>query len=229
MSLKKLIALWLLAIFVFTGSLFASSWQFDRHETRKSFSESVSEILALAPTPITGNFQDVRQWRRIELQGKLVDDVLLIRNRPLNGRNGFWVVSNFENTTGSKIPVLIGWISAQSSASSIVAPPSLPTEIIKIEGIARAFETRQTASDLPTGQYLTFDKDLLENSQNFFFQSLEVNHDQLAHIQQVPIPNTTQGPHLFYAMQWLVFAAISIIGAAWFSYQERLNVKPKRS
>ncbi|MDA0274285.1 MAG: hypothetical protein O2902_02980, partial [Actinobacteria bacterium] len=188
MSLKKLIALWLLAIFVFTGSLFASSWQFDRHETRKSFSESVSEILALAPTPITGNFQDVQQWRRIELQGKFVDDVLLIRNRPLNGRNGFWVVSNFENTTGSKIPVLIGWISAQSSASSIVAPPSLPTEIIKIEGIARAFETRQTASDLPTGQYLTFDKDLLENSQNFFFQSLEVNPDQLAQIQPVPIP-----------------------------------------
>ena len=229
MSLKKLIALWLLAIFVFTGSLFASSWQFDRHETRKSFSESVSEILALAPTPITGNFQDVQQWRRIELQGKFVDDVLLIRNRPLNGRNGFWVVSNFENTTGSNIPVLIGWISAQSPASSIVAPPSLPTEIIKIEGIARAFETRQTASDLPTGQYLTFDKDLLENSQNFFFQSLEVNHDQLAQTQQVPIPNTTQGPHLFYALQWLVFAAISIIGAAWFSYQERLNVKPKRS
>ena len=155
--------------------------------------------------------------------------MLLIRNRPLNGRNGFWVVSNFENTTGSKIPVLIGWISAQSPASSIVAPPSLPTEIIKIEGIARAFETRQTASDLPTGQYLTFDKDLLENSQNFFFQSIEVNHDQLAQIQQVPIPNTTQGPHLFYALQWLVFAAISIIGAAWFSYQERLNVKPKRS
>ena len=208
MSLKKLIALWLLAIFVFTGSLFASSWQYDRHETRKSFSESVSEILALAPTPITGNFQDVQQWRRIELQGKFVDDVLLIRNRPLNGRNGFWVVSNFENTTGSKIPVLIGWISAQSPASSIVAPPSLPTEIIKIEGIARAFETRQTASDLPTGQYLTFDKDLLENSQNFFFQSLEVNHDQLAQIQQVPIPNTTQGPHLFYALQWLVIAAI---------------------
>ena len=208
MSLKKLIALWLLAIFVFTGSLFASSWQFDRHETRKSFSESVSEILALAPTPITGNFQDVQQWRRIELQGKFVDYVLLIRNRPLNGINGFWVVSNFENTTGSKIPVLIGWISAQSPASSIVAPPSLPTEIIKIEGIARAFETRQTASDLPTGQYLTFDKDLLENSQNFFFQSLEVNHDQLAQIQQVPIPNTTQGPHLFYALQWLVIAAI---------------------
>lgn len=229
MSLKKLIALWLLAIFVFTGSLLASSWQFDRHETRKAFSESVSEILDLPPTSITGNFQDIQQWQRIELQGKFVGDVLLIRNRPLNGRNGFWVVSNFENLTGYKIPVLIGWISAQSSASSIVEPPSLPTEIIELEGIARDFETRQTASDLPAGQYLTFDKNLLENSQNFFFQSLKFNPNQFAQIQPVPIPNTTQGPHLFYALQWLVFAAISIIGAAWFSYQERLNVKPKRS
>lgn len=229
MSLKKLIALWMLATFVFIGSLFASSWQFDRHETRKAFIRSVSEILDLPPTSIIGNFQDVQQWQRIELQGKFVEDVLLIRNRPLNGRNGFWVVSNFENTTGSKMPVLIGWISAQSSASSIVGPPRLPTEILKLEGIARDFETRKTASDLPDGQYLTFDKDLLKNTQNFFFQSLELNPEQLAQIQPVPIPNTTQGPHLFYALQWLVFAAIAIIGAAWFSYQERLNVKPKRS
>lgn len=229
MSLKKLAALWLLAIFVFVGSLFASSWQFERHQSRLAFSQFVSQTMSLPTTTLDSAAVQVAQWQKIEISGEFIDEVLLIRNRPLNGRNGFWVVSNFQNLAGYKYPVLIGWISAQRSASSIVMPPNLPTGRLTLAGIAREFEVIQTASDLPAGQVLTFDKELLQSSPNFFIQTQKIETSQTIEIQPVPIPNTSQGPHLFYALQWLVFAAISVLGAAWFSYQERSNIKPKRS
>lgn len=229
MGTRRIIALWLLAILVAIGSGFASQWQYERHLARSTFSNEVSNQLASPTMPWTPNTLKLPIWQKISLNGTLSNDAKLLRNRPLDGRNGFWVITTINETSGAKIPALIGWIPSGSSATAVVAPPKFENTNYEIIGIVRTFESKQIASDLPSGQLISFDKSAVPGGTDFFIQILEIEPPfNLTGIRAVPIPNISQGPHFFYAIQWLVFAAIAIFGAAWLTKTE-LNVKAKRS
>jgi cytochrome oxidase assembly protein ShyY1 len=211
------------------GSGFASSWQFDRHEIRLQASKKVSEIIARSTMNLDTGVANLDEFSRIEMTGQFIGESILIRNRPLDGSNGFWLVSNFQTIQGFNYPTLVGWFPATQSATAVVKAPALSRTQIQITGIARKLEPSQKASDLPVGQYLSIDNSLFNSQTRFFIQTLSTDPAISRELRYVPVPNTTQGPHLFYAWQWLIFGGIAIVGAAWFTKQEFLDVKSKRS
>jgi cytochrome oxidase assembly protein ShyY1 len=229
MSKRRLLNLWLLAVLVAIGSGFASSWQFDRHEIRSKASREISEIAAQPAINLNSPVSEIPEFSRIVMTGNFTGDTFLIRNRPLDGRNGFWLVSQFRTIQGYKYPTLIGWFAATEAASVEINAPSISKSQIQISGMARKLESTQIAGDLPKGQYLSVDKNLFNTDSSFFVQALGANEIISSELKFVPIPNTSQGPHLFYAWQWLIFGAIALIGAAWFTKQEKLDVESKRS
>jgi cytochrome oxidase assembly protein ShyY1 len=229
MSIKKLLGLWLLAVLVAIGSGFASLWQFERHDARSQASQIISEISAQSPINLDAPTSNVDEFRRIEMTGSFTGQSVLIRNRPLEGRNGFWLISKFRTTLGYEYPTLVGWFPATQAASAIVEIPVISSTQMKISGISRKLEPAQNANDLPKGQYLSVDKALFDTNAGFFVQVLSADKVVSDQLKYVPIPNTSQGPHLFYAWQWLIFGAIALIGAVWFTKQEKSNVKSERS
>lgn len=219
----------MVAILVAFGSVIASQWQFDRHLSRASFSNQVNEQLNKPALKIDSTLGKLPIWQRIKIVGKLDNQVKLLRNRPLDGRNGFWVITTIDEVNGNKIPVLVGWIPSGSSANAVVVPPKFENRNYEILGLIRSFEKAQIAADLPKNQLISFDKSAVVGTTPYFVQILELKPAfSLSEIRTVPIPNISQGPHFFYAIQWLVFAAISLIGAGWMTKSE-LNVESKRS
>ncbi len=231
MNRQRVIGLWIISILVFVGSLFASNWQYERHLQRSAFSELVNQKLSGTVLKITEETASLSNWQRVQIEGELGTGGPLIRNRPLDGRNGFWVTSTITTAQNISYPVLLGWIPATSEATAIVSPPKILVTKVKIEGILRDLEPRQSASDLPTGQFLSMDNETLITNQSFFIHSLASSPDlQIPEMRPVPIPNISQGPHFFYAIQWLVFGFIAIFGTVWLIRSEsKSNVKTKSS
>ena len=231
MNRQRIIGLWIISILVFVGSIFASNWQYERHLQRSSFSDFVNQRLSGSAIDLTEISIPLSNWQRVQIEGKLSSDGPLIRSRPLDGRNGFWVTSTITTAQNISYPVLLGWIPATSEAAAVVSPPKIPVTQLKIEGILRDLEPRQSANDLPAGQYLSMDNETLNTNQSFFIHSLALSPDpQLPELRPVPIPNVSQGPHFFYAIQWLVFGFIAIFGTVWLIRSEsKLNVKSKSS
>jgi cytochrome oxidase assembly protein ShyY1 len=231
MNRQRVVGLWIVSILVFIGSIFASNWQYERHLQRSSLSEFVNQRLNGAVLDLSNQSSSLSNWQRVQIEGELSSAGPLIRSRPLDGRNGFWVTSTITTAQNNSYPVLLGWIPATSEATAIVSPPRITTDEVRLEGILRDLEQRQSASDLPAGQSLSMDRETLSTNQRFFIHSLTVTPEmQIPELRTVPIPNVSQGPHFFYAIQWLVFGFIAIFGTVWLIRSEsKSNVKTKRS
>ncbi len=216
MNRNRIIGLWLISILVFAGTLVAANWQYNRHLERSSFSDSIINKLNQSEKILDGADQNLSAWQPVKVAGTLENSGPLIRNRPLEGRNGLWVTSTITTQTGNSYPVLIGWIPATSGATTVIKPPDFPTANVEITGILRELEKPEFASDLPSGQFLTMDKQTLKTDKNFFVQVLsmqpEPNPEQ---IWFVPVPNISNGPHFFYAIQWIIFGLIALVGTFW--------------
>lgn len=228
MKRSRIFALFVLAGAVFIGCLIAANWQYERHQSRSELSSQISESLNMDTTNLNNDTLE-SIWRKVEISGKLTSKPKLARQRPLNGSNGFWVVSTLQTPQDKKFPILLGWIPAATSADSIVLPPELPTEAIQVIGITRELEKFRSTVGLPLGQISSLDAENLDTKANFFVQALQVSPNLDPAIKYVPIPNISTGPHFFYAIQWLVFGLIAIIGAIVFAKSEKSNVETKSS
>lgn len=216
MNRNRIVGLWLISILVFAGTLVAANWQYNRHIERSSSSDSITNKLNQSLKILDGDHQGLSAWQPVRVKGVLASSGPLIRNRPLEGRNGLWVTSTITTQTGNSYPVLIGWIPATTGATTVIEPPTLTSARIEITGILRELENPEFASDLPAGQFLTMDKQTLKTNKNFFIQVLSAKPAPSAdQIWFVPVPNISNGPHFFYAIQWIIFGLIALVGTFW--------------
>lgn len=216
MNRNRIIGLWLISVLVFAGTLVAANWQYNRHVERSSSSDSITNKLNQSLKILDGDDRGLSAWQPVKVTGVLASSGPLIRNRPLEGRNGLWATSTITTQTGNSYPVLIGWIPATSDATTVIESPAFTSATIEITGILRELEEPEFASDLPTGQFLTMDKQTLKTDKNFFVQILSAEPAPSAdQISFVPVPNISNGPHFFYAIQWIIFGLIALVGTFW--------------
>lgn len=224
MSNRRIFGLWLLALLVFSGSLIAANWQYQRHLTKKEFSESVNQRLASSPRAITDTLM-IETWQPVSFAVTLGAESKLIRKRPLDGRNGLWLVNSAIHESGFRVPVLLGWLPASAGANVELEIPNLPQQKFQAIGVVRDFEALEEAVDLPKNQILTVNPTEISSDVPYFVQLTSPNMLLTPEFRSVPVPSISQGPHFFYAIQWLVFGVIALIGTAILTRQE-LNVKP---
>jgi cytochrome oxidase assembly protein ShyY1 len=227
MATKRKIALWVLTIFVVVGSFFASQWQFDRHNERSERAKVINSALNQSILQGVTPNDSVEFWSPVRFEGVISQESILIRKRPLEGRNGFWVINSFQTLTGFRIALLVGWIPSTAPANAVVEIPNLSTELVTINGVARPFEEAVFATDLPNNQKLSLDRNSVKSDYDFFVHLTSSSKSLSQEIKNVPIPGISHGPHLFYAIQWLLFALIAIVGSVWLTKTESLNVKSK--
>ena len=211
------IALTLILLFLIYLFLRLSNWQFDRYDQRILRNESTNTALSLDPKKISSISQlsEMKQWEKIDLTGSfLVDKSKLVRKQYLENSLGFWVITPFKIENGENILVNRGWIPIGTSASTKQDIPAAPAGIVNLEGYLQPFnESVAQPKDLPLNQvntidYKYFDIDIANN----FYVQLAKSSPMDNQVAIIPLPELSNGPHLSYAIQWILFALLLPIG-----------------
>jgi cytochrome oxidase assembly protein ShyY1 len=202
-----------------------SHWQVDRLNEARAANELVERNFNGTPTPLASVLRtltsyDARdEWKQVSMSGTyLLDDQLLVRNRPLDGNPGFEVLTPLLLPDGNVFVVDRGFVptgNTQDRPNSVPAPASThvsvvvrlqPTEPVDGSGVPPAGEIGTI--HLPTVAKLvgkpTFTR----------AYGLMVSEDPAAAVTPMPQPEPTldEGLHISYAIQWILFGIMGFFG-----------------
>ncbi|GAA2317414.1 SURF1 family protein [Streptomyces kunmingensis] len=229
---------WGINIFVLLAipvCVFMGSWQLSRFEDRVQDHRSVSERTeangkaAAEPLASVLPVDQNTSGKRTTATGRY-DKQLLVPDRDLDGRTGFYVVTLLKvDGTGKVLPVVRGWLPGTASAAKAPAPPKGEVTVV---GALQASESAgsngvSTAGGLPSGQVGMISAASLVNVVPYDVYDAWVTLDT-ADAKMTPVPATTpQGSgldlkafqNLGYTGEWFVFAGFVLF--MWFRLVRR--------
>ncbi|MGB3674621.1 MAG: SURF1 family protein [Candidatus Nanopelagicales bacterium] len=214
--------------------LILSDWQWNRYEGRKSSNEVQSANMALPiedaaqAMPPGTEVTDANQWRMITATGTYVPaGQVLVRKKPLNNTNGFWVATPLVTASGDVVVVNRGWVRADSDAKSTPVVPPPPTGTVTVEGRIEASAANQgpRPADLPAGQVSSLDVATIGAVAGAsilpgYLELTKSTPPQAPGLTTIPAPEISEGPHLSYSMQWIAFAIMFGIGVVLLARRE---------
>lgn len=171
---------------------------------------------------------DANQWRMITATGTYVSaGQVLVRKKPLNNTNGFWVVTPLVTSAGDVVVVNRGWVRADSDAKSTPTVPPPPTGTVTVEGRieASAANPGPRPADLPVGQVSSLDVATIGAVAGVsvlpgYLELTNSQPPQAPGLTTIPAPEISEGPHLSYSMQWIAFAVMFGIGVVLLARRE---------
>ena len=211
------IILTLLLAFLIYLFIELSGWQFDRYHQRIDRNDDFVTAIAGDPIPIenVSQMNNLKQWGKVSLSGQYLDaESKLVRKRYLKNSLGFWVLTPFQLANKEIILVNRGWIPSANSSTSALAIPNSPTQQVLIEGFLQPMEKfKASPADLPTNQIndINIEKFKVNIYPNFYVQVGKSNPAE-KDIGIIYLPEVSNGPHLSYAIQWILFALLLPIG-----------------
>lgn len=224
----------LVAIGFAVACAFLSQWQFDRNESRAEQIALVERNHDADPVPVAellssdGQLAAGDEWHPVLLRGEyLADEQLLVRNRPHGGTSAFEVLVPFRDESGMVLLVDRGWISPGEDAvpKSVPSPPSGDsTVVVRLRPGERLPASGRGA---PEGQVPTIHlptiADRVEPALITSAYGQLVSEDPRADaaLGGFASPTDDPGPHLSYAIQWILFA---IMGFAFIAYVIRIEI-----
>jgi cytochrome oxidase assembly protein ShyY1 len=211
----------LVAILLIIGCLWASQWQFHRGQDRSARNATIEarvDIPAVDLSTLKSNVKE-NEWRAITTTGSFdAEEQILLRNRYFEGKYGYAVLTRFTTENGDSIWVDRGWVAAGASATVVPETPEVPTGLVAITARLRL------DSSLPSGSFfalpLNRDDDLVSKlnaqsglaSENYYLDLISGSVPSLTPAAPAEIPSLSDGPHLAYAVQWILFAGLVVYG-----------------
>lgn len=226
------------AILFALACVYLSQWQFDRNEHRAEQLALVESNYNAEPVSLPeligedGAMPADAEWHPVRLRGEyLTDDQLLVRNRPHGGTSAFEVLVPFRDESGSILIVDRGWVppAEDSSPSAVPSPPQgEATVIVRLRPGEPLPTSGRTA---PEGQVPTIN--LPEIAKRVDLDIVTGGYGRLVSEDPAPdaalggfdSPTDDPGPHLSYAIQWILFA---IMGFAFIGYMIRTEIVKAR-
>ena len=214
----------LVAIGFAVACAFLSHWQFERNESRSEQIALVERNYDAAPVPLSeligddGALRAGDEWHPVTLRGEyLADEQLLVRNRPHGGTSAFEVLVPFRDADGRLFIVDRGWISSGESdvPQNIPAPPSGQVEVTvrlrpgeQVPASGRGAPEGQVATiNLPTIAKLV-GGDVITGA---YGQLVGEEPSGEGGLGSFISPTDDPGPHLSYAIQWILFALMGFV------------------
>lgn len=212
----------LIAIGFAVVCVFLSHWQFDRNASRAEQISLVDANYDADPVPLDaligadGVFHADDEWHPVALRGEyLADQQLLVRNRPHGGTSAFEVLVPFQTDEGRILIVDRGWVAPGEgdTPDSVAAPPSGSVEVVVR---LREGEAAASSRSAPPGQVATIDlpavAELVGGDVVTSAYGQLVSEDPSAPaLGTFDSPTDDPGPHLSYAIQWILFAVMGFI------------------
>lgn len=215
----------LLIVFVAVlGVVFVSlgNWQLDRLAQRK---ERNATTIANEQQPVqpyeqvfTHPITDADQWQRVEARGSFdADHQFVVRYRGNGGADGYEVVTPLRTASGAVL-VDRGFIPLERGTRIPSVAPAPPTGEVTVVGHVRRNERGRRAATTPAGnQVRLINSDAIAATLPYEIESgyiglLVVQPEQQGGFRPIQLPDLSEGPHFWYAVQWFLFTAIGVAG-----------------
>ena len=215
----------LLIIFVAVlGVVFVNlgEWQLDRLAQRKERNATtiINEQKPVQPYEqvFTRPVTDADQWQRVEARGTFdAQHQFVVRYLSNGDADGYEVVTPLRTATGAVL-VDRGFIPLQRGTQIPSVAPAPPTGEVTVVGHVRRDEKGRRAATTPVGNQMR-----LINSQAVaatlpypiatgYIGLLTVQPEQQGGFQPIKLPELSEGPHFWYALQWFMFTAVAAAG-----------------
>ena len=223
------IAITLVCIFMLPAFQALSNWQWHRLQDRQLANVAIQEQInkepvALSEILIDGGesktVPDDSQWRTVEMTGTwLQEDQVLVRKKSLESDLGLWVVTPLELADGTVVMINRGWTAAANSAIDSPVVAEVPLGTIEVLGRLRDVteRTKPAPTDLPEGQVDRIIPleivDSPETLSNAYVEMTASRPESMSsEIRMLPAPEVTEGAHRSYAIQWIFFEIMTVIG-----------------
>jgi len=213
-------------------------WQLARRD------EAVAEINRVAanfdaqPTPLADVLPELdsydvsQEWLTVSMTGTyLVDDQVLVRNRPLGGDIGFDVLVPFRTDNGDVFIVDRGWVPTGQEQDVPDAIPAAPAGPVTVVARLKAGEPHLDNRGAVAGQIATIELPVLADQVGL--PTYTAAYGLLASEDPAPVERPTavtkpvpdEGAHLSYTFQWFCFGLLGFVGLAYIVRQEyrRIN------
>lgn len=218
-----------LAVVFAVACAFLSNWQFTRNEERSAQLALVAENYDAPPVPLAalipadGEFSPADQWRPVELVGEYVaDEQLLVRNRPHGGTAAFEVLIPFRLEDGRVLVIDRGWVPPGDDGPGPDTVPAPPRGVVTIVARLKPSEALPSSGrSAPAGQVPTINLPFVAESVSadvgdaleVSAYGLLVSEDPAPATAPQPLENPSEdpGPHLSYAIQWILFALMGFV------------------
>lgn len=208
---------------------FLSHWQWMRADEKRAQRMLVERSTSSqSPLPVSpGNVGEIPEWEVVSATGVFDESrQVLVRQRPQGGANGYWVLTPLGTEGGQETWVNRGWLAATGPAITTPVSPPPPSGVTKVTGWWRLPETVSESSrvGLPAGMIGAVDPSVLPGTTSMAgYVQLVESSPEGAELVPVPRPTIDEGQNVSYAVQWILFAAVGIIG--WFIFLRRESIE----
>lgn len=211
-------------------------WQFSRDAERDARNAALEASFTAPAKPLSavlpvGTKPDQStKWRKVTVTGTYLPQAEIVaRLRTVKGEPAFEIITPFRTTKGTVVLIDRGYVRPNSQTH--VPPYSAPPEgQVTLVGRIRADETdpehRGTfvpqASDGTPHAY-AIDSDIVEGAtklEDIRSGYLQLVPHQPGVLSALPLPPLQAGPFFSYALQWLLFGSMAILGWLYFTIRE---------
>ncbi len=206
-----------------------SDWQWGRLDQRQTYNSTIVNAqeqpkvgieTLLERNSVKVTISAKSEWRTAEVIGTWdVTRQVLVRKQSLDSELGLWVITPLVLADSTIVLINRGWVAAANSAidSPTVSVP--PSGQVRLLGRVRLVKPRIKVkpNDLPANQIdqiipkeLFSEKNLLANA--YIEMTSSTPNALTVGLTEIPAPEVTEGPHRSYALQWIFFAIMTVIG-----------------
>ncbi|MDZ8276128.1 SURF1 family protein [Microbacterium aquimaris] len=229
------------AVLFAVACAFLSHWQFERNEERATDLALVDRNYDAEPVPLDELITEGSQldaddeWHPVALTGRyLADEQLLVRNRPHGGTAAFEVLVPFQLDSGRILIVDRGWVApgeSQREPDEVAPPPEGELDIVvrlrpgePLTSSGESIDDGQVPTiNLPLIADVVGDGDRVE--QSAYGALVSEDPAPTSVLGALDDPSEDPGPHLSYAIQWILFA---IMGFIFIGYMIRTEIRARR-
>ena len=231
MSRRWLTALAVAAIFA-VACVYLGRWQWHRHEDKAAKAQRINSHYFASPVPLSramprpdATLPRAEEWTLVSATGRYAaKSLMLVRNRPNNGVYGYEVVVPLEQADGTSLLVDRGWIPNGRTAADPSTVPATPAGDVTVTGWLR-LEEPSLERQMPTGRLASINlaEARAQTGASLYGAYLIMRAEagppgtHIVRPQALEKPDTGEGPHLAYALQWWLAApvgfALVLVGA----------------
>lgn len=204
-----------------------SAWQWSRAQERRIERLDLESAQATQPEALPSNeaLRQAQPWQDFTARGTYrPGSTVLARLRYLGGMSGYWVMAALDLEDGRTAWVSRGWIPATGPATSTPPSPPLPTGPVTLTAAWQPYEDVQLSRQegMPPGMIAGIAPQILAEATSVdstlpgYLQAATVDDPDL---QAVPAPEPDEGRNISYAIQWLIFAGVAVVG--WWAFLRR--------
>ena len=228
---RRWVGFTVLVLIAIAGFGVLSHWQWTRAEDKRAERLALADAAAATPVDLgaatPADLDSLPEWAAVSVTGTYGPQQLVVRQRPQNGTNGYWVLAplHLDAPDGAgawTVWVSRGWIPAGQAATTTPDIPPTPGGVVTVRGSWHDFEAFDAAraEGLPTGMIANVTPQSLPVQSDFNgFVQVDKSVPADDAVAPVPAPTIDEGRNLSYAGQWLIFALVAIAG--WYVFLSR--------